>query len=156
MESEYDLYLDLGEHKDESERWFFQEEFAVKLLIEEDLLFVNYVPYPYYKIDNLPETEQTITLYVNANDIWMWGCADACHITSQDTLESLCKMHLDDKKWGCTKWCCIQRNMKPQKPIASDMYNDGAWDDVMEQLPDNPFWSQCWATGTCALHGMEL
>jgi hypothetical protein len=54
-----------------------------------------------------------------------------------DEVGNLYKMHMADKKWGSTRWACIRRKQKPQRPVADAMKSDGSWDSVMEALPDN-------------------
>jgi len=78
----------------------------------------------------------TTVLYVNCNDMFAWACADAEDLPN-DQIGTLYKMHMADKCWGSAKWCCIQRNQKPQPPVERDMRKDGVWDDVMENLGSN-------------------
>ena len=77
-------------------------------------------------------------VYVNANDIFIWGCGDGELLTS-DELEKLVIMHLSDTCWGVAKWVCMQRNMQPQYPIKRDMKKNGYWDCELDNLPINPF-----------------
>lgn len=75
-------------------------------------------------------------LYVSCNDIFAWGCSDE-EILPNDQINTLYNMWLEDKTWGSIKWCCLQRNMKPQKSVENDMKLNGAWDGKMQNLPEN-------------------
>ena len=83
---------------------------------------------------------ELLTLAVNANDIFAWAASESVEIRNEEALESLC--HMMHEPYGVIRWCCIQANTKPQKPIVDDMKSVGAWDDVMEGLQDN------WLDGT--------
>ena len=78
-----------------------------------------------------------LTAYVNCNDLFFWGCADAEPLRHEDIKEVFLMWH-NDRKWGVLKWCCAKRNVQPQRPIRRDMVKDGAWDDAMAGLPKNP------------------
>lgn len=100
------------------------EEMALAVLLKEEVLFSN------------TGSDKTIVLYVNCNDVFMWGCADAEDITT-DQIESLYNLHFENKKWGTMKWACINRNLQPQSPIVRDMKIDKYWDDILEGLRPN-------------------
>lgn len=124
------------------------EEKALAVLLNDGVLFSNgreYITYPLIndpdrpgkiKFDRTkPETEkETVVLFVNCNDMFWWATADAEPLP-HDKISSLYKMHKADKKWGSAKWCCLQRNMRPQDPVMEDMKKDGSWDEQMESLP---------------------
>ena len=78
--------------------------------------------------------EPTTILYVNCNDLFYWGCADAESITN-DEIPKLYKLWKANKRWGVDKWCCLKRKLRPQVPIVEDMKKDGYWDDELEALP---------------------
>lgn len=78
--------------------------------------------------------KEKMHMYVNCNDVFAWGCADAEDI-SLDELKRY--QQLSKTKWGDVKWVCIKRNEKPQYPMIWDMHKDGEWDEQMEALPDN-------------------
>lgn len=130
------------------------EEKALSILLKEEILFCNtrcfigncgkwsdqYESYLDY-IKDIPKDKlqiesETIVLFVNCNDVFAWGCADAEHLTTDD----IPNLYMLWKKWGhdgVTKWCCIKRNEKPQKPIADAMKKAGHWDDELEALSEN-------------------
>lgn len=113
---------------------YFNQELALSILLEEEILFANSFPFSYKK-DGKSEGE-TIVLFVNCNDIFAWACAEG-ETLSYNEVKDLYKMWEKDKKWGSSKWCCIKRNEKPQGPVANAMKKDGSWDETMEKLPDN-------------------
>lgn len=106
------------------------EEAALAELLDNDVVFCNE---RHYTFAGEPSGCTTI-LFVNANDVFAWGCADAQDLPHSE-IGNLYKAHKE--KWGVTKWLCRQRQEKPQPPIVRDMKKDGAWDDEMEALPDN-------------------
>ncbi len=110
-----------------------QEEMVAKLLID-DVVFVNSRDY-YYKGQ---KEGHTIVLFVNCNDVFAWGCADSEDVSSGD-IPSLFEAHMQDKRYGSDKWCCQQRQQKPQAPLEKMMREYGSWDDTMEQLPANKY-----------------
>ena len=79
-----------------------------------------------------------IKLFVNCNDVFMWGCADMEEIQLTE-IPSFTVDLRQDPKWGSIKWVCRKRNEKPQYPIIWDMYKDGQWTEEMEALPDNAY-----------------
>lgn len=77
----------------------------------------------------------TIVLFVQCNDLFWWGTADAMDLPLVE-LPKLYKMWKADPKWGVEKWCCFQRKLRPQKPIIEMMKKQGAWGQDMEALDD--------------------
>lgn len=80
-------------------------------------------------------TEKSIAIYVNANDIFAWGCADQEGITLKELPEFFLQWHID-KDWGIIKWLCTKRNKRPQPCIIKEMKEEGAWCELMENLPE--------------------
>lgn len=78
--------------------------------------------------------ESTTVLYVNCNDLFYWGTADAESLPN-DQIGKLYLLHKENDKWGASKWCCLQRKLRPQVPIVEDMKKDGYWDAELEALP---------------------
>ena len=105
-----------------------------QMLAEYGLLFVSGDAGPFFKTDG--EDKVPAAIYVNCNDLWMWGCADAEPLP-MDQIGTFYKAW-KSVEWGTTIWSCAQRNLQPQSPIRKDMKKDGAWDDVMDGLPKNP------------------
>lgn len=119
------------------------ENVALAELLRADVLFCNTRQYHCPMSNKLQE--DTIVLFVNCNDVFAWGCADAEAIKSGDEagdeLYELYRMWETDPQWGATKWVCQKRNQRPQDPIRDDMKKAGAWDAAMESLPDNRYWA---------------
>ena len=111
-----------------------ESEALSQMLANDGLLFVSGDAGPFFKTDG--EDKVPASIYVNCNDLWMWGCADTEPLPRD-------QIGVFYKAWkagggGVTQWCCIQRDMQPQKPIRTDMKKAGTWTDVLEALPKNP------------------
>ena len=126
----------------------FDDSKALSYLLRKDVLFLNTRPYienPWApKEKRVVSESDTIVVFVNCNDVFAWGGADAETITGSDEvnfetneLYRLTSCVIDNEKWGSTKFACWKRNLQPQKPVANDMKKDGVWDDFMESLPKN-------------------
>ena len=111
----------------------FNTELALSILLYDEIIFAN--GRKYVDLDGKIAGSTTI-LFVICNDLFAWALADAEKLPYNE-IENLYKMHKKDKIWGASKWCCIQRNMRPQKPIIDIMKKNGAWDEIMETLPEN-------------------
>ncbi len=59
-----------------------------------------------------------VSLHVNCNDVFAWGCADSEDIKYSEIPE-LYDMWLKDPLWGSTVWCIKKRKIMPQKPVES-------------------------------------
>lgn len=64
-----------------------------------------------------------IGIYVNCNDLFFWGSADAIQLQYHQ-ITNLYQHYLNE---GVDIWCCKQRNLMPQKPIA-DKYRKVGFD----------------------------
>ena len=118
--------------------WYDEEDpnhkAMIAKLLDDDVLFCNSRKYICdYRKGLQPET---IILMVNCNDVFAWGSADAEEISLAE-LPELFKMHEDDPKCGSTKWACLKRNEKPQKPMIDWLKEHNAWTDELEKLPEN-------------------
>lgn len=134
-----EAYEELKDHQDaylyDKDKAYFIEEIAIQHLLEAGVLFAN--SRKYVCIDGKTIKPETLVLFVNCNDLFAWACADA-ETVAWDELEDLYNMWKLDRRWGVDKWCCKKRNLKPQSPIIEDMKKEGAWDEMMELLEDNP------------------
>jgi hypothetical protein len=108
------------------------EEMALERLLKDEVLFANEREVFY----GGKSAGHTVVLYVNCNDVFAWGCADAENLPFEE-IGNLYKMHVASPGWGSVKWCCKQRKQKPQKPVEAEMRKDGVWDEMMESLPEN-------------------
>lgn len=101
------------------------KENVLAVLLLEGLVFVN---------DWEVDEGYTTVIYVNANDVFMWGCGDAT-VIGQDELGEFYKM--SRKNYGDIKWICKKRNLQPQTPLIKRIKEAGCWDDEFESLPKN-------------------
>ena len=111
----------------------FIDSVGLALLLHADVLFANTRPYVCPFAGVRPET---IVLFMNCNDVFAWGCADAESI-KLDEVPALYRLWRANKIWGPIKWVCMRRKQKPQGPVERDMKDAGQWDDEMEALPRN-------------------
>lgn len=118
------------------------DEHALAILLQNEVLFSNGRRYAELRfegdkchLDGKLQPETTV-LFVNCNDVFAWGCSDAEPLP-HDEIENLFRMWYADRRWGSDKWCCKQRDQKPQKPVEDQMRKDGSWDEMMEALPPN-------------------
>lgn len=118
---------------DKPDELIFEADKALAHLLINEVIFLNSL---WWEKDCPKHVQESIAVYVNCNDIFAWACADGENLPYEQ-IESLYKLWVNDTSWGAVKWCCIQRNQKPQKPVEDDMRKAGAWDDVMEQLGKN-------------------
>lgn len=121
----------------EKEIEYFDEEEAISQLLHDGVLFANSFPFV-YKINK--EGDQrwegpTITLFVNANDVFCWACAEGQDIKCGE-VRALYEAHIANEKWGSVMWCAKKRGLKPQWLMAKDMIEQGAWDEEMEALSE--------------------
>jgi hypothetical protein len=64
----------------------------------------------FWRVD---EEYAPITIFVNCNDLFFWGCADAEQITTEN-LEVLEQSYKDDERNGGLLFCCRVRGERPQ------------------------------------------
>lgn len=118
---------------------YCDNERALACLLHDGVCFTNERPY-FHPFKQSPDRSaadgNTVVIYVNCNDVFMWACADAEDLP-QSEIGNLYRMWEADKKWGPIKWCCQQRDLQPQKPMADAMKAEGSWDDEMERLRPN-------------------
>lgn len=119
-----------------SEEWpdfdpVFADQALALLIISEDVVCLG---------ADTGDGSMTAGLYVNCSDIFFWGCADfeptprsGFSEGQQQIIElyEMCK-----RPWGSARWCCLQRGMRPQKPVIDRMKEGGFWTDDLEALPE--------------------
>jgi len=125
------------------------DELALSILLKEEILFCNerHTAMRPFKTNEkgvilgTDETkpweiseESTTVLYVNCNDLFYWGTADAESLPNSE-IGNLYRMWKANPKWGVDKWCCLRRKLRPQIPIVEMMKKDGFWDEELESLP---------------------
>lgn len=109
-----------------------QEEPALAQLLAAGELFANGRKY----LECGEPADETTVLFVQCNDIFAWGCADAESLPF-DEIGNLYRMWHADKSWGTAKWCALRRKQQPQGPVIQRMKQDGSWDEMMESLGPN-------------------
>lgn len=129
----------------------FMEEEALAQLLSEGILFPNYRSYSHlYRKDmeklerkEMPYDGQSVILWVNVSDIFVWGYAEGEDLETDVELEQLYGYCVKYGKWGAAVWACLKRNEKPQGPVERLMKKDGAWPDVLDSLPENHYDARC-------------
>jgi hypothetical protein len=109
---------------------YFDENLAVKELIDSGLLFVNYRRYycDWEKILKPP----TIVLYLSCSDTFGYACADAEDVSSEAELEKLYKYYKLNPVWGSTLFCIEKRRQKPIEPVIEKLKGLGLWKESYE------------------------
>jgi hypothetical protein len=67
-----------------------------------------------------------ITVHVNCNDVFAWGCADSEDVTFSE-INQLYSMWKKDPIWGSAIWCIKKRNQPPQEPVKQEIMEAGIW-----------------------------
>ena len=99
---------------DVQNEYFNEAEDYLKYLLCEGVLIVNNGWW------NKSWPEDHITIAVECNDVFAWGCADAEELLYSE-LEEVAKAHIKDPVWGIAAWCIKKRKQRPQKPVEVDM-----------------------------------
>jgi hypothetical protein len=95
----------------------------LKVLLCEDVLFINN---GWWATEKGEWPKDHITVHVNCNDVFAWGCADAEDITYSE-LEDLYNMWKKDPNWGPAVWCIKKRKQMPQKPVEKLINDADIW-----------------------------
>ena len=103
---------------DTDSKYFNESEDYLKYLLCEDQIVVNNGWW------DKSWPQDAITIAVNCNDVFAWGCSDAEPVLHGD-LEELAKAHAKDEVWGIAAWCVKRRKCMPQKPVAEAMAKAG-------------------------------
>lgn len=99
-----------------------QVEYKLAHLILEDVIFCNNGWW--MTKAGTPWQEDYVTLHVNCNDIFAWGCADAEDITHGE-IGDFYEMWKKDSIWGPAAWCIKKRKQMPQAPVEERMVKAG-------------------------------
>ena len=110
--------------------------------LEENILFLNSRKYVCGEKDDTISKNETLLLFLNCNDVFVWGYADAEGV-SYDELPELFALYESNPKCGTIQWVCMKRNQKPQAPIVKYMKENNGWNEVMESLPENKYDAYC-------------
>lgn len=93
----------------------------------------------WFKEDWPAEAQKTIILYVNCNDVFAWGCADAEEI-KLNQLKELWKYYKKDRNYGAIVWCIKQANILPQKPMYDLIQKESKFNLDEMNLKPNLTW----------------
>lgn len=110
---------------------FFDEDFALSVLLKEGVLFSNYRDYYW----DGKFVGKTIVLFVNCNDLF-GPYADSLDLPESE-IENLYKAYLSNNRQNFIIWCCKQRNQQPWFRVKDKMLNAGEWTQELEDLPEN-------------------
>ena len=124
----YESYI----YKNVPEKIFCPEQ-ALSQLLSEEILFANYREI----ILDGKKCGHTCVLFVNCNDIFAWGCADAEDIPNEEALEKLYNYCVKYPVWGASIWCCMQRKTKPQAAAVNRMKEAKEWPIELDELEEN-------------------
>lgn len=73
--------------------------------------------------------------YLNMNDIFSWGCADAEEVSDLE-IPFLYKLYEDFGDLGCIAWVCYKRGDRPQK-IVLDKIGKEKLEEVINYIKEN-------------------
>lgn len=113
------------------------DEIELKLahLIINNVIFCNNGWF--YGEQSIPWKTDAISLHVNCNDLFAWGCADSEDITFSE-LSELYDMWRKDPDYGTDIWCIKKRKKMPQAPVEKMIREAGVWDLDCMNLERNP------------------
>lgn len=100
----------------------FEDDKALAHLLINGVVFINN---GWWLKENWPK--DAITIHVNCNDIFAWGCADSEDLL-HDEIKDLYEHWRKDDCWGPAIWCIKKRQMRPQKPVEKAIREHGVWD----------------------------
>ena len=115
----------------------FDAEYAVRRLLDESRVFVNYRRY--LDLDGTASDQPTMVVFANCSDVFAWGTADAEPIESEAALKRLMAHLRRDPDYGDLVWACQARNEQPQGPWADKLKEEGKWTALLEGLPANHY-----------------
>jgi hypothetical protein len=111
-------------YPDKEDTFEFEDEKALALLLLNDVVFLNN---NWWRKDWPKDAKKMISINVNCNDVFAWGCADAEGINYSD-LEDLWDHFEKDPISGPTIWCIKKRKEMPQRPVEKKIREAGIWD----------------------------
>ena len=87
---------------------------------------------PFFEPNN--PSNQSLAVFVNCNDLFAWGCADAEPLPLSE-VAALWRAWKADPVYGSSKWACLRRGQRPQGPVERRWREHGTWGPEMEALP---------------------
>ncbi len=104
-------------------------EMALAVLLLDRIVFLNAC---WWKKTWPEDAKKMTALFVNCNDVFAWGSADAEELPYEE-LDNLYECYHLDKSWGPAVWCIKQRGYMPQEPVYDAIQALGIWDlDTMD------------------------
>lgn len=128
-ENEY-VYVKI--HKSNLEDEELSVEYKLAHLILEEEVFCNNGWW--YKKEGIEWKEDAVSLHVNCNDFFYWGCADAEELLYHE-ISDLYKFWTKDKVYGSLAWCVKKRKQRPQPPVEKEMIKRGYDIDSLINTP---------------------
>jgi hypothetical protein len=61
--------------------------------------------------------ESAFWVFLNANDVWFWACADACRIDVGEDLDKFVKVYMEFGFEGQLAFMSLIENLEPQEPM---------------------------------------
>lgn len=105
-----------------------QEDTEIEIMLAH--LLINQVIFCnngwWFAKENKSWPKDYITLHVNCNDVFAWGCADAEDITYSE-VPALYKMWRKDPVYGAAIWCIQKRKLMPQFPLEKIIREKTEW-----------------------------
>jgi hypothetical protein len=111
-------------HETKEDEMKFEEDDALAHLLINGVIFLNS---NWWKDEWSNEDRESISVNVQCNDIFMWGCSDAEGLPF-DEIKNLYRMWRKDPDWGAAVWCMVQRKQMPQKPVEDIIRKASIWD----------------------------
>lgn len=101
----------------------FSEEMALSAMLLAHAVFLNS---NWWATEWPEDAKKTVSINVNTNDIFAWGCADAETITHKE-IEEVYRYWV---KGGCgtAVWAIIRNREMPQRPVEKAIREAGVWD----------------------------
>lgn len=138
--------MDWGDHPEDDTRksgkeMIFESTMALAHLLLNEVVFLNSNWWMHFETDIkdskwalkprsdarwTKEESRMISVNVNCNDVFAWGCADS-ETLPYDQIKTLYQMWKKDPEWGPAVWCMIQRKFMPQKPVEDAIRKAGIW-----------------------------
>lgn len=123
-DKEIKLKYDITLKKTGETRTCYNHNAIISAMLTKGILHVSRLHAEYDEdstpFDNVPQNiKDACAIFVNCNDLFSWAHADSILLKYND-IPDLYEHWIRDE---VTIWCCKQRNMMPQKPIA-DWYRE--------------------------------
>lgn len=110
----------------------FETPQAIAFFLKEEVLMINS---NWFEKSWNKRQQQTYSVSVLCNDVFLWGCADAESIAFNE-IDTLWQFYCKDPVWGPAMWCITKTKTMPQRPVYDDIMKQGIWNlDTMGLKP---------------------